>query len=78
MPRVVCCETASASRPRWNSWRSAKASDEALKVPVLTMAVQADEFRELRARAIAAGNVPDVAQHRLKCSRIFSKAGWKI
>jgi tetratricopeptide (TPR) repeat protein len=38
-----------------------KASDEALKVPVLTMAVQADEFRELRARSIAAGNVPDVA-----------------
>jgi uncharacterized membrane protein YgcG/tetratricopeptide (TPR) repeat protein len=38
-----------------------KASDEALKVPVLTMAVQADEFRELRARSISAGKVPDVA-----------------
>jgi tetratricopeptide (TPR) repeat protein len=38
-----------------------KASDEALKVPVVTMAVQADEFRELRARAIAGGNVPGVA-----------------
>jgi len=38
-----------------------KASDEALKVPVLTIAVQADEFRDLRARAIAAGSVPDVA-----------------
>src|SRR5829696_5043059 len=38
-----------------------KASDEALKVPVLTMAVQADEFRELRSRSIAAGNVPNVA-----------------
>ncbi|HKY41927.1 MAG TPA: TPM domain-containing protein [Pyrinomonadaceae bacterium] len=39
-----------------------KASDDALKVPVLTMAVQADEYRELRARAIAAGNVPDVGE----------------
>ncbi|HEX5873088.1 MAG TPA: tetratricopeptide repeat protein, partial [Pyrinomonadaceae bacterium] len=38
-----------------------KASDDAVKVPVLTMAVQADEFRDLRARAISAGNVPDVA-----------------
>ena len=38
-----------------------KATDDALKIPVLTMAVQADEFRDLRARAIAAGNVPDVA-----------------
>ena len=38
-----------------------RATDEALKVPVLTMAVQADEFRDLRARAIAGGNVPDVA-----------------
>jgi uncharacterized membrane protein YgcG/tetratricopeptide (TPR) repeat protein len=38
-----------------------KATDEALKLPVATMAVQADEFRGLRARAISAGNVPDVA-----------------
>jgi outer membrane biosynthesis protein TonB len=38
-----------------------KASDDALTVPVLTMAVQADEFRDLRARSIAAGSVPDVA-----------------
>ena len=37
-----------------------KATDDALKVPVLTMAVQADEYRDLRARSIAAGNVPDV------------------
>jgi Flp pilus assembly protein TadD len=39
-----------------------KASDDALKVPVLTMAVQADEFRDLRARAIASGSIPDVAE----------------
>lgn len=38
-----------------------QASDDALKVPLLTLAVQADEFRDLRATAISAGNVPDVA-----------------
>ena len=38
-----------------------KATDEALKTPVATMAVQAEEFRELRARALTAGNVPDIA-----------------
>src|SRR6185503_11391900 len=38
-----------------------KASDEALKVPVLTLAVQADEFRDMRARSISAGVVPDVS-----------------
>lgn len=36
-------------------------SGEVLKVPVATMAVQAEEFRELRARALTAGNVPDIA-----------------
>src|SRR5688572_612245 len=39
-----------------------KASDDALNTPVLTMAVQADEFRDLRARALASGNIPDVAE----------------
>ena len=38
-----------------------KNTDEALKSPVATMAVQADEFRELRARALTAGTVPDIA-----------------
>ena len=38
-----------------------KATDDAVKVPMLTMAVQADEFRDLRARSISAGNVPAVA-----------------
>ena len=38
-----------------------KAMDEALKTPVATMAVQADEFRNLRARALTAGKVPDIA-----------------
>jgi len=38
-----------------------RASDDALNVSMLTLAVQADEFRDLRARAIASGNIPDVA-----------------
>jgi uncharacterized protein len=38
-----------------------KAMDEGLKTPVATMAVQAEEFRELRARALTAGSVPDIA-----------------
>ena len=38
-----------------------KNAGEALKSPVATIAVQADEFRDLRARSISAGNVPDVA-----------------
>ncbi|HEY6660698.1 MAG TPA: TPM domain-containing protein, partial [Pyrinomonadaceae bacterium] len=61
-----------------------KASDEALKVPVLTMAVQADEFRDLRARAIASGNVPDVAEapHNVLANilkgRIEELHGWAL
>ena len=61
-----------------------KASDEALKVPVLTMAVQADEFRDLRARAIASGNVPDVAEapHEVLANilkgRIEDLHGWAL
>ena len=38
-----------------------KSADEALKVPGATLAVQADEFRDMRAGAISSGNVPDVA-----------------
>jgi tetratricopeptide (TPR) repeat protein/uncharacterized membrane protein YgcG len=38
-----------------------KSASEALKSPIATMAVQADEFRELRARALTAGTVPDIA-----------------
>ncbi len=40
---------------------ASKALDDAVKVPMLTMAVQADEFKDLRARSISSGNVPDVA-----------------
>jgi tetratricopeptide (TPR) repeat protein/outer membrane biosynthesis protein TonB len=38
-----------------------KSTDEALKVPVLILAVQAEEFRDMRASAISAGIVPDIA-----------------
>jgi tetratricopeptide (TPR) repeat protein len=38
-----------------------KNADAALETPAVTIAVQADEFRDLRAAAIAAGNVPNVA-----------------
>lgn len=38
-----------------------KATDEALKVPTVILAVQADEFRDMRASAISSGSVPDVA-----------------
>ena len=39
-----------------------KSFDDALNTQALTMAVQADEFQMLRARAIAAGTVPDVSE----------------
>ncbi|HEU4432655.1 MAG TPA: TPM domain-containing protein, partial [Pyrinomonadaceae bacterium] len=63
-----------------------KASDDALKVPslTLTMAVQADEFGVLRSRAIAAGNVPDVAEapHDVVANilkgRIEDISGWAL
>ena len=61
-----------------------KASDDALNTPVLTMAVQADEFRNLRARAIAAGNVPDVAEAprdvlaNILKGRIEDLEGWTL
>jgi tetratricopeptide (TPR) repeat protein len=38
-----------------------RSTNEALKVPGATLAVQADEFRDMRASAISSGNVPDVA-----------------
>ncbi len=61
-----------------------KIADEALSVPVLTMAVQADEFRELRARAIASGNIPDVADaprsvlENILKGRIEDLTGWAL
>jgi tetratricopeptide (TPR) repeat protein len=61
-----------------------KASDDALKVPVLTMAVQADEFRDLRARSIASGSIPDVAEAphdalaKIFKGRVADLEGWAL
>jgi uncharacterized membrane protein YgcG/tetratricopeptide (TPR) repeat protein len=61
-----------------------KASDDALSAPMLTMAVQADEFSTLRARAIAAGNIPDVAEAprsvltNILKGRIEDLEGWAL
>ena len=61
-----------------------KATDDALTAPSLTMAVQADEFRELRARAISSGTVPDVAEApqsvlaNILKGRIDDLAGWAL
>lgn len=61
-----------------------KASDDALNVSVLTIAVQADEFRELRAHSIASGNVPDIAEAppdvlaSILKGRIEDLAGWAL
>ena len=61
-----------------------KSTDEALKVPVLTLAIQAEEFRDLRASAITSGNVPDVAPappevlaHLFK-GRLEDLEGWAL
>ncbi len=37
-------------------------ADAALTVPAVTVAVQADEYREIRARAIVAGGTPDIEE----------------
>ena len=42
------------------------------------MAVQADEFRDLRARAISSGNVPDVARSAEVLANILQRTCWKI
>ncbi|HEU4710259.1 MAG TPA: TPM domain-containing protein [Pyrinomonadaceae bacterium] len=61
-----------------------KATDDALASSNLTMAVQADEFRELRSRAISSGNVPDVAEaphsilKNILNGRIDDLAGWAL
>jgi tetratricopeptide (TPR) repeat protein len=61
-----------------------KSIDVALTVPMATMAVQADEYRQLRARAIAGGNVPDVAEapqsvlSSILKGRIEDLSGWAL
>lgn len=61
-----------------------RAADDALKVQGVTMAVQADEFRDLRARSIAAGRVPDVADapqsvlENILTGRLEDLQGWAL
>jgi uncharacterized membrane protein YgcG/tetratricopeptide (TPR) repeat protein len=61
-----------------------KNSEAALDVPSATMAVQADEYRELRARAISGGNVPEVADaprdalQNILRGRIDDLSGWAL
>ncbi len=61
-----------------------KNSETAMDALSVTMAVQADEFRELRARAISGGNVPDVAEaphqalQNILRGRIDDLSGWAL
>ena len=48
---------------------SKNTAEAGLNIPAATIAVQADEFRELRAGAIAGGNVPEVAEAPRKVLR---------
>jgi tetratricopeptide (TPR) repeat protein/uncharacterized membrane protein YgcG len=56
--------------------------ETALDVSVVTTAVQADEFRNLRAQALASGNVPDIADapraalSNIMRGRIEDLTGW--
>ncbi|HKY26688.1 MAG TPA: TPM domain-containing protein [Pyrinomonadaceae bacterium] len=58
--------------------------DEALMVPVLTVAVQAEEYRDLRARVLAQGGTPEIAEaprdvmSNILRGRIEDIAGWAL
>ncbi|HLO01457.1 MAG TPA: tetratricopeptide repeat protein, partial [Pyrinomonadaceae bacterium] len=59
-------------------------ADAGLTVPELTLAVQADEFRSIRSRAIAAGGTPDIPEaprnvlSNLLRGRIEDISGWAL
>jgi tetratricopeptide (TPR) repeat protein len=59
-------------------------ADAGLTVPELTVVVQADEFRSIRARAIAAGGTPDIPEaprnilSNLIRGRIEDASGWAL
>lgn len=59
-------------------------ADAGLTVPEVTLAVQADEYREIRARAIAAGGTPDVVEaprnilSNILRGRIEDLSGWAL
>lgn len=60
------------------------AADAGLSVPALTVAVQADEYRDLRANAIAQGATPDIPEaprnvlSNILRGRIEDVAGWAL
>jgi tetratricopeptide (TPR) repeat protein/uncharacterized membrane protein YgcG len=60
------------------------AVDDGLQTPAVTVAVQAEELREIRARAIASGNTPDIAEAphnvlgNLLRGRIEDHTGWAL
>jgi tetratricopeptide (TPR) repeat protein/uncharacterized membrane protein YgcG len=65
--------------------QEARSSAEAgLSIPMATLAVQAEEYRELRARAIASGGTPSVAEaprnvlSNLLRGRIEDLTGWAL
>lgn len=59
-------------------------ADDGMTVPALTIVVQADEFRAIRASAIAAGGTPDIPEaprnvlSNLLRGRIEDIAGWAL
>ncbi len=59
-------------------------ADAGLTVPEVTLAVQADEYREIRARAIAQGGTPDIVEaprnilSNLLRGRIEDISGWAL
>ena len=61
---------------------SKQSLEPALNAPVATMAAQADEFRNLRAQAIAVGSIPDIAEaphsalSNIMRGRIEDLTGW--
>ncbi|HUE81605.1 MAG TPA: TPM domain-containing protein [Pyrinomonadaceae bacterium] len=58
--------------------------EAALEVPAVTVAVQADEYRAIRAQALASGGTPDIAEaprnalSNLMRGRIEELAGWAL
>ena len=59
-------------------------ADAGLTVPALTVVIQADEYREIRARAISAGGTPDIADaprnvlSNILRGRIEDISGWSL
>lgn len=59
-------------------------ADAGMTVPELTLAIQADEYREIRARAIAQGGTPDIPEaprnvlSNLLRGRIEDISGWAL